>query len=155
MAIDNKLLGAAIKRVRMARGLTQAQLAEAAHLSSIALVEQGRRSVSLDSLNALAKALDIPSACLAVLGTRSTSGNKASADFVESLQQLISAVVLAQMELGIKEKGERSRQEVVKSEQKNFSEIARLFQSVASQKKSGKKTGKTRGAVASRGLERA
>lgn len=146
MAIDNKMLGAAIKRVRMARGLTQAQLAEAAELSSIALIEQGRRAVSLDSLNALAKALDMPSACLTVLGTRSTSGNKASADFVESLQDLISAVVLAQTELQIKERGEQSRQEIVEAEQKHFSEIAKLFHSVVSERKGTNK----RSAIAAR-----
>ncbi|HEY5313385.1 MAG TPA: helix-turn-helix transcriptional regulator [Pirellulales bacterium] len=100
MAIRKEALGAAIKRVRRVRGLTQVQLAEAAGLSkggnSIALIEQGRRFVSVATLNALADALDVPAACLAILGSRKIGTNKAATDFVHSLQKVISAVMDAQ-----------------------------------------------------------
>lgn len=100
MAIDKASLGAAIKRVRAIRGMTQVELAKSAGLSdggkSVALIEQGRRSVSLESLNAIADALDIPPACLTVLGSTKIGKNKAATAFMESLQRLISAVLLAQ-----------------------------------------------------------
>ena len=103
MAIQKEMLGAAVKRVRLARGMTQVELAEAAGLSkggnSIALIEQGKRFVSVDTLNALADALDVPAACLAILGSRKFGSNKAAADFLHSLQKVISAVIDAQESL--------------------------------------------------------
>ena len=45
MGIEKKTLGAAIKQVRQARGLTQAQLAESAGLS------RGGKSIALRSFN--------------------------------------------------------------------------------------------------------
>ncbi|HEX4131059.1 MAG TPA: helix-turn-helix transcriptional regulator [Pirellulales bacterium] len=100
MSIEKEMLGAAIKRVRLARGLTQVQLAEAAGLSkggnSIALIEQGRRFVSVDTLNALADALEVPAACLAILGSEKIGTNKAATEFMQSLQKVIRAVIDAQ-----------------------------------------------------------
>jgi transcriptional regulator with XRE-family HTH domain len=61
MTIEKSTLGAAIRQVRLARGLTQTGLAKATGLSasgkSIALIEQGRRSVSVDTLNLIAKSV--------------------------------------------------------------------------------------------------
>jgi transcriptional regulator with XRE-family HTH domain len=100
MAIRKETLGAAIRRVRLARGLTQVELAGAAGLSkggnSIALIEQGKRFVSVDTLNALADALDVPAACLAILGSRKIGTNKAATEFMQSLQKVITAVIDAQ-----------------------------------------------------------
>ena len=102
MAIEKASLGAAIKHVRTVRGMTQVELARTAGLSdggkSLALIEQGRRSVSLETLNAIADALDIPPACLTVLGSTKIGKNKAATALMESLQKLISAVLLAQEE---------------------------------------------------------
>lgn len=115
MAIEKETLGAAIKQVRLARGLTQVQLAEAAGLSkggnSIALIEQGNRFVSVDTLNALADALDVPAACLAILGSRKIGTNKAATDFMHSLQRVITAVIEAQdaMQSGVQKDRELSR----------------------------------------------
>jgi transcriptional regulator with XRE-family HTH domain len=113
MAIEKHALGAAIKRVRMARGLTQVELAAAAGLSkggkSIALVEQGKRFVSVDTLNALAGALDIPPACLAILGSKTIGKNKAATEFMKSLQNLVSTVVVADEELRSQENGGRNK----------------------------------------------
>jgi transcriptional regulator with XRE-family HTH domain len=101
MKIDRNALGAAIKSVRMARGLTQAKLAAGLGFSSgsVALIEQGKRSVSMASLNAIAKALDIPPACLAILGSHGGAKSKAVADFMASLKSLVSALVNAQGKL--------------------------------------------------------
>jgi transcriptional regulator with XRE-family HTH domain len=100
MAIKKETLGAAIKQVRVARGLTQVQLAEAAGLSkagnSVALIEQGKRFVSVETLNALAEALDVPAACLAILGSRRIGTNKTATEFVRSLQKVILSVIQAQ-----------------------------------------------------------
>lgn len=100
MAIKKDALGAAIKKVRGIRGLTQIELAKAAGLSdggkSLALIEQGRRSVSIETLNAIADALKIPPACLTVLGSTGVVKNKAATEFMQSLKDLISAVLLAQ-----------------------------------------------------------
>lgn len=113
MAIKKETLGAAIKRVRIARRLTQVQLAEAAGLSkggnSIALVEQGKRFVSVDTLNAIADALDVPAACLAILGSHKIGTNKAATDFMHSLQKVILAVVDAQESIQGGDNGVRSK----------------------------------------------
>jgi transcriptional regulator with XRE-family HTH domain len=107
MSIEKAALGAAVKQVRQIRGLTQIELAKAAGLSkggkSIALVEQGKRFVSVDTLNAVAKALDIPPACLAVLGSRSIGRDKVATEFMQNLQGLIANVLLAQARLGASE----------------------------------------------------
>lgn len=73
MAIDRKLLGKAIRQVRELRGLSQVSLAEAAGLqgsprNSVALIERGEQDVSMETLNALAEALDVPAACLTIRG---------------------------------------------------------------------------------------
>lgn len=100
MPIEKTALGKAIKSIRIARGLTQQELASRAGMSrqgkSIALVEQGRRSVSLEALNQIGLALDVPPACLAILGSSPIAGNKAASEFQQSLQKLISALISAQ-----------------------------------------------------------
>src|SRR5258708_4262242 len=82
MAIEKTSLGAAIKHVRAIRGMTQIHLAKAAGLSdggkSLALIEQGRRSVSIETLNAIARAPAIPPACLTVLGSTRIGNNRAA-----------------------------------------------------------------------------
>ena len=101
MAIDQSILGAAIKHVRQAHGLTQSQLAKRLGFSSggIALIEQGNRAVSMATLNAVANALEIPPGCLAILGSRSGGKSKPLAEFIESLKHLITTLIVAQQEL--------------------------------------------------------
>jgi transcriptional regulator with XRE-family HTH domain len=135
MAIDQRTLGAAIKSVRVARGLTQAELATATGFSSggksIALVEQGKRFVSMDALNKLARALDIPPGCLAVLGSRSGGKSKAATEFIESLKHLISTIIVAQTELDTKKSARHVRSKATKTEQRRLSEAAHLLQAVS------------------------
>lgn len=53
--------GRAVRSLRLARGLSQESLAEAAHLhvTYVSSLERGRRNVSLVNLDRLARALDI------------------------------------------------------------------------------------------------
>jgi transcriptional regulator with XRE-family HTH domain len=104
MAIDQRLLGSAIRRVREFRGISQAKLAEEAGLrgNSVALIERGQRGVSMATLNDLADALKIPAACLTMLGTSKFSGLKGSAGLVKSMQKLILATVTAEETLSKK-----------------------------------------------------
>jgi transcriptional regulator with XRE-family HTH domain len=56
------LLAARVRRLRAARGLNRAALAQKSglHASFVAAVERGTQSISLDSLYRLAEALDVP-----------------------------------------------------------------------------------------------
>lgn len=129
VAISKATLGPAIKSVRMARGLTQEQLAAKVGMNkgSVALVEQGRRAVSLETLNNVANALNVPPACLAILGSTAIGKNKAATEFMESLQKLISAIVLAQAQFRAEEKGERSKRRTVEIESEQFHNLADLL----------------------------
>lgn len=96
MAMDKKLVGEAIRQIRKHRGLTQAQLAKAAGLSSggnsVALIERGSRGVSLHTLESLAEALEVPSGCLLMLGRRMRRSEPFH-DLVTSAQKLIMKLV--------------------------------------------------------------
>lgn len=98
MAIDLKTLGNSIRKIREKRGFSQSQLAERAGLSqaAIAWIEHGKRASSLDVLNALGEALDVPSECLTILGSRSIANNTEATAFLASLQRLIESTVAAQ-----------------------------------------------------------
>jgi transcriptional regulator with XRE-family HTH domain len=63
MALNPALVGNTIRTLRKSRGLTQAKLSERAGVTKnhLGLVENGQRGVSLESLNALANALRVPS----------------------------------------------------------------------------------------------
>ena len=98
MSIDREFLGAAIRKLRLQRGLTQSALAAAAGLvpNSVAVIERGERAVSVDSLNSLAAALEIPPGCLAILGSNRIAESPQSASFLESLKKLISVTLKAE-----------------------------------------------------------
>ncbi len=117
MAIDKKHLGAAIKQVRNARGISQAELAKAAGLSgsgnSVALIERGERFVSLDTLNALAQALKIPSACLTILGSTHVEGGKESTALMQSLKGLITSTLFAQEQLKVENEEGKGKEDNV------------------------------------------
>ena len=100
MILDKSQLGSAIRQVRALRGLTQTRLAIATGLSesrsSIASIEQGRRAVSPETLRTIATALDIPSGCLAVMGSSAGDQGPAADELVSSIRELISSVIEAQ-----------------------------------------------------------
>jgi transcriptional regulator with XRE-family HTH domain len=111
MSIDRKLLGRAIRQVRELRGLSQAALAQKAGLrgNSVALIERGERGVSIDTLNSLAEALEIPSACLTMLGMSRIRGLSDSSRLVRSFQKLITATLEAEMTLEAQESQGKQR----------------------------------------------
>jgi transcriptional regulator with XRE-family HTH domain len=94
-------LGHAIQKLRTARGLTQEQLAAKTSMAkgSIAQIEQGLRSVSLDSLDRIAEALNVPCGCLVVMGSSPTAKNKSVDQFLVALQNLSVATLEAKSTL--------------------------------------------------------
>ena len=103
MNIERKQLGAAIRDLRQKRGLTQVELSRAAGLSetgnTVALIERGERGLSLDAMNRIASALQVPAGCLAILGSRTESGHPRLTELLNSPQRLISTTVNVQQEL--------------------------------------------------------
>ena len=103
MSIDRKKLGAAIRDMRSRRGMTQVDLARAAGLSesgnTVALIERGERGVSIEAMNRIAGALDLPAGCLAILGSVADSGHPRSVGLLKSLQDLVTSTVDLQQEL--------------------------------------------------------
>ena len=89
MKIDDKLLGRAIARFRELRGLTQTQLNERTGMSTIQHIEQGRNTVSMAALNKIASALDVPAACLTLLGSPIEKKDKV----LSSLRGLLEATM--------------------------------------------------------------
>ena len=71
MTIDLKELGAAIKRCRKIRGVTQGQLAEAIKrtLNYVSLLETGKRGATIETLNAIGEALSVPAELLTFVGS--------------------------------------------------------------------------------------
>lgn len=83
-----KALANGMKRLRRRLGMTQAQLAEAAdlHVQYVSQVEREVRSPSMDTIDALAKALGVTPAELFSLGEGRRSSPPAEvAEVVESL----------------------------------------------------------------------
>lgn len=97
MAFDATKFGAALRALRESSGTSQATLAERAGLTqaAIAMIEQGKRTVSMEALSSLGEALNVPSECLSILGFRSVSNAKDIADLAQSLQKLIVTTVAA------------------------------------------------------------
>ncbi|HQU44179.1 MAG TPA: helix-turn-helix transcriptional regulator [Pirellulales bacterium] len=78
------------------RGMTQAGLANAIGVASntMAILQRGERAFSLKLLNALGAALDVPAACLAIVGSPSAgTRNPAASQVLAKLQSLISATI--------------------------------------------------------------
>lgn len=140
MAINRELLGKSIRKVRVLRGLSQAALAERAGIqgNSVALIERGERGVSLDKLNDLADALDIPAACLTILGTSEIAEDANSRSLVGSMQKLILATILAQATIGAKEEAETAKQHRIEEETRSLANvIERHVKRLAASRKAG------------------
>jgi transcriptional regulator with XRE-family HTH domain len=62
MSPTPKQMGTRIRRLRKAKGLSQAALAKSARLTRVYItrLESGRQDPSLSTINALAKALGVP-----------------------------------------------------------------------------------------------
>ena len=101
MSITKKSLGDAIHSVRITRGLTQKDLASAIKMAQgfVSLIEQGKRSLSVGTLDKIAKALEIPTGCLLIMASSNSMRNKSAEKFKQSLQRLIATIIQAQVEL--------------------------------------------------------
>ncbi|MGH7134299.1 MAG: helix-turn-helix domain-containing protein [Pirellulales bacterium] len=94
---DNRVLGKAIQRIRLIRGMTRSDLAAAAGLPKemVSLIEQGKQRTPEATIKTIASALRLPRGCLSILA-RERGKTKAMTEFVQSLQKLIAALVEAQ-----------------------------------------------------------
>ncbi len=90
MEIDKVLVGKAIARLREERNLTQSQLNGLVGMSTIQHIEQGRNSVSLTCLNKIASALDIPAACIVLLGSKIDEGDRVLSSLRSLLEKTLS-----------------------------------------------------------------
>ncbi|HVC99437.1 MAG TPA: helix-turn-helix transcriptional regulator [Pirellulales bacterium] len=112
MTINKKQLGDAVRSVRKLRNMTQADLAEKVGMAtnSGAILERGERAFTMNTLNALARALDVPAACLAVLGTPSPGPKQAAAaNLLAKLQTLIPTIVAAEQQERAKARPKKGR----------------------------------------------
>lgn len=118
MKIDKKLTGKAIAMFREKRGLTQAELNAKVGMSTVQHIEQGRNAVSLDCLNKIAEALDVPAACIALLGSTVGSDDKV----LESLQSLLRKTI--KLDAGkatkVKEKSAKGKKQAAKKKVKEL-----------------------------------
>ena len=84
-------LGSAIKRCRQIKSLTQEMLAKQADLSKshLSLVEKGQRELSLDALNRIAKALDVPIQLIMYLAAEPSELKEMNASLKTEFDRLI------------------------------------------------------------------
>lgn len=113
MAIDQKLLGQGIRKIRKLRGMTQAELARASGLAeggnSVALIERGERGVSMESLNAIAAGLEVPAGCLSILGTTAPAHDRDLKRMVKTAQNLVDKEVRLHAALKAEEDEKKTR----------------------------------------------
>jgi len=66
-----KRIGSIVRKARLARGLTQEELARRARVApnTLAMLERGERQCSMRLLDAVGKQLGIPGPCLLILGS--------------------------------------------------------------------------------------
>jgi len=95
MAIDNVMLGQAIRTVRDARRLTQRQVADGLGktITFLSLVENGHRGVSMETLNDLEHILKIPAACLILLGSKPSGKSVPFRGLMDAAREAILAAV--------------------------------------------------------------
>jgi len=108
MPIEPATLGKAIKKVRTIRGLTQKEVAEKARLTVnyLSLVETGERSITTESLNAIAEALEVPTQWISFLGGEVQALKRDRSQFREvdeATKNLIVETIQADTELRRKE----------------------------------------------------
>ena len=97
MTIDPGELGRAVRRIRKLRGLTQEATAQLAGVSAnyLSLLENGQRGATLDTLNALAQVLGIPTSFLTFLGSTASSERADSPAFSRLLEATKATIITA------------------------------------------------------------
>ena len=101
MAFDAQKFGVTIKTLRGSAGMTQSVLAAKAGMTqaAIVMIEQGKRGVSIESIEHLASALDVPAECLSILAFRSVSKSKEIDAVSDSLKRLVQTLFDAREEM--------------------------------------------------------
>lgn len=90
-ALPKKEVGARLRALRVASGLTQIQLAEmvGTHQTALSQVEVGRRGVSLDQVVKLARALKVtPDQILGDTHTQATAGHSRNGRLWRRIQRI-------------------------------------------------------------------
>jgi transcriptional regulator with XRE-family HTH domain len=105
MRIDPSELGSAIRRIRRLRRLTQEIAAKRVGVSSnyLSLLENGQRGATIDTLNALAQVLGVPTSFLTFLGSKASGdecGSAAFSELVDTTKAAVIAAIGAQSEAG-------------------------------------------------------
>jgi transcriptional regulator with XRE-family HTH domain len=82
MAISNEVIGRTIGKIRKMKRVTQRTIADKTGLTvnHLSLIENGQRSASLDAINQIASAMDVPVEFILILaGDGKTDGSKKAA----------------------------------------------------------------------------
>ena len=85
----------------------------------------------MEKLNELADALEVPAACLAMLGTSKIAGQSDSASLVKSLQKLIVATIVAQARIEAEESAEKVKRKHIQEAMRSIPEIESLVKKIA------------------------
>ena len=95
MTIDAMELGRSVRIVREKRGMVLREVAEATGLTLnyVWMIENGQRAPSVDALNKIAKALNVPAPCLTMLGFRPRGPESAYRKTVDATKAAILAVI--------------------------------------------------------------
>jgi len=96
MRINQTQLGAIIARLRKRLGLTQEQMGSKLGLSTnyINKLENGKRGIGINTLNAVANALGVPAELLAVLASEPTGEPRSVREQLRSeIQSLTNAAI--------------------------------------------------------------
>lgn|SRR5262245_7449836 len=98
--IEQKELGKAIAHVRGLYGLTQRTVADRTGLTVnfLSLVENGERTPSVDTLNAIAEAVGVPAELIQFLGSPEKPRNASFAKLVSATRAAIEAALQADAE---------------------------------------------------------
>lgn len=109
--IDAFKLGAAVKRLRKARRVTQEDLAATLSVSAnyLSQLENGKRGISIPRLNQLAMALNVPASFITFMAEPST-GNRLADRSMEQIQRLIEAAVKVDSEPSSRQSARSDRQ---------------------------------------------
>ncbi|MCK6455016.1 MAG: helix-turn-helix domain-containing protein [Phycisphaerae bacterium] len=93
--IDGERLGRAIAEVRVARRVSQSELARAVGLTQnyLSLLEHGRRGVSIDGLCRIAGRLGVPPVVLLVLGSATVPEEGEGMDVVRRMSAIARGYV--------------------------------------------------------------
>ncbi len=88
-------LGKAIRLCRTQKDIKQGELAELANLSVsyISLVERGKRSPNISTIQNIASALNIPTGILLFLGTEKDEWGEINSELIENLSYTVFKIM--------------------------------------------------------------